>query len=311
MLSSRLVILSQVAGFSKPDSVRLLSRMPTIKHILFPLDFSAAGVAAIPYVRALANQFHAQVTLLSVVPPAWIAPPGLIVSPIGSDPEALESALETHLAKLSIEGLESSPARRTAVGDPAVKIAEFTRDNGVDLVMIPTHGHGLFRGLLLGSVTSKVLHDVHCPVWTAAHAEKQHAHETPRQILCALDGSDKSLALAQWAADFSRQVGGSLQFLHVVRTISDWLSLESEQSLQEELRAEARTRIETMLKSGGLDLPLRIAVGEIVGTITEDARQEGADLIVLGRGALHETLGRLRTHAHGIIQRSPCPVLSV
>jgi nucleotide-binding universal stress UspA family protein len=66
-----------------------------------------------------------------------------------------------------------------------------------------------------------------------------------------------------------------------------------------------------MLKSGGWDLPLRVAVGEIVNTITEEARQEGADLIVLGRGAMHETLGRLRTHAHGIIQRSPCPVLSV
>jgi nucleotide-binding universal stress UspA family protein len=60
-----------------------------------------------------------------------------------------------------------------------------------------------------------------------------------------------------------------------------------------------------------LDLPLRVAVGEVVATITEEARQEGADLIVLGRGALHETLGRLRTHAHEIIQRSPCPVLSV
>ena len=201
--------------------------------------------------------------------------------------------------------------RVTALGDPAEKIAEFTRDNRVDLVMLPTHGHGLFRSLLLGSITAKVLHDVHCPVWTAAHASKQHAQEAPRKILCALDGSDKSLALVQWAADFSRQVGASLQLLHVVRTISDWLSLESEQGLQEELRAESRTRIEAMLKSGGWDLPLRVAVGEIVNTITEEARQEGADLIVLGRGAMHETLGRLRTHAHGIIQRSPCPVLSV
>ena len=56
----------------------------------------------------------------------------------------------------------------------------------------------------------------------------------------------KKPALAQWAADFSRQVGASLQFLHVVRTISDWLSLESEQELQEELRTESRSRIETM-----------------------------------------------------------------
>jgi nucleotide-binding universal stress UspA family protein len=285
--------------------------MSNIRHILFPLDFSTPGMAAIPYARALANRFHAKLTVLSVVPPAWVSPPGLIPPPVGSDPVALENALQAHLDKLAIDGLESAPTRLTAVGDPAVKIAEFTRDNAVDLVMIPTHGHGLFRGLLLGSVTSKVLHDVHCPVWTAAHAEKQLAHELPRKILCALDGSEKSVALVRWAADFSRQVGASLQLLHVLRPISDWLSLESEQALQEELRAESRARIESSLKSAGLDLPLRIAVGEIVATITEEARQEGADLIVLGRGAIHETLGRLRTHAHAIIQRSPCPVLSV
>lgn len=285
--------------------------MPTIKHILFPLDFSAAGMAAVPYVRALANQFHSRVTVLSVVPPAWVTPPGLIPPTTGSDPEALQNTLQEHLDKLALDGFESAPARLTALGDPADKIAEFTRDNQVDLVMLPTHGHGVFRGLLLGSVTSKVLHDVHCPVWTAAHAEKQHAQPVPHKILCAVDGSEKSLALAQWAADLGREVGASLQLLHVVRTISDWLSLESEQALQEELRAEARSRMEAMLKSGGLNLPLRIAVGEIVNTITEEARQEGSDLIVLGRGAMHETLGRLRTHAHGIIQRSPCPVLSV
>src|SRR5665213_1771821 len=275
--------------------------MPNIKHILFPLDFSAAGTAAIPYVRALANQLHARVTVLSVVPPAWVTPPGLIPPPVGSDPTALQNALQAHLDRLAIDGLESPPARVTAVGDPAVKIAEFTRDNAVDLVMLPTHGHGLFRGLLLGSVTSKVLHDVHSPVWTGAHPEKQHDGEQPRKILCALDGSETSLALAKWAADFSRQAGAGLQLLHVVRTIIDWLSLESEQELQEELRTESRNRIETSLKSGGLDLPLRVAVGEIVATITEEARQEGADLIVLGRGAMHETLGRLRTHAHAII----------
>jgi nucleotide-binding universal stress UspA family protein len=285
--------------------------MPTIRHILFPLDFSAAGMAAVPYLRALANQFHAKVTVLSVVPPAWVSPPGLIPPPAGSNPVALQEALQEHLDKLTIDGLELPPARLTALGDPALKIAEFTRDNAVDLVMLPTHGHGLFRGLLLGSITSKVLHDVHCPVWTAAHAEKQHAPPLPGKILCALDGSEKSAALAKWAFEFSRQVGASLQFLHVVRTISDWLSFESEQALQEELRAESRGRIEASLKSAGLDLPLRVAVGEIVQTIAEDARQEGADLIVLGRGAMHETLGRLRTHAHGIIQRSPCPVLSV
>jgi nucleotide-binding universal stress UspA family protein len=285
--------------------------MPTIKHILLPFDFSSAGTAAMPYVRALANKFHAKVSVLSVVPPAWVTPPGLIVSPAGSDPDVMLETLKDHLEKLQFEGFDSQPVRATGLGDPAAKIAEFTRDNKVDLVMMPTHGHGLFRRLLLGSVTSKVLHDVDCPVWTGSHAETQHAEEIPRRILCALDASESSVALAEWAADFSNQVGASLQLLHVVRPVSDWLAIESEQELQEELRSTARSRIESSFRAGGIELPLRVAVGEIVSTITEQAREEGADLILVGRGAMHESFGDLKTHVHGIIQRSPCPVLSV
>jgi nucleotide-binding universal stress UspA family protein len=285
--------------------------MPAIRHILFPFDFSAAGTAAIPYVRALATRFHARVTVFSVVPPAWVSPPGIVGPPAVAEPEALQSALQAHLDKLPLEGLDTTPVRLTALGEPAEEIAEFTRDNAVDLVMIPTHGHGLFRRMLLGSVASKVLHDVHSPVWTAAHAETQHSHDVPRKILCALDGSERSAALARWAAEFSGQLGASLEFVHVVRKLGDWLSLQGEQTLEEKMRAESAGRIENLLQSAGLNAPAQIAMGEIVETIVEQAREECSDLIVLGRGAIHDTLGRLRTHAHGIIQHSPCPVLSV
>lgn len=286
--------------------------MPTIQHILFPYDFSPAGDHAVPYLRALASRLGAKVTLFSVVPPAWTEPPALIAPRVGVDPEEfrneiqgrLDETLKTELAGLNVE-------RITALGDPAVKITEFAQDNRVGLIMMPTHGMGLFRSLLLGSVTSKVLHDVHSAVWTAAHSEKQHAKEFPQKILCALDGSERSLALAQWAVEFSRQMGASLQLLHVVRPVSDWLSLDVERTLQEEARQESRNRIEAMMKSGGVETPLRVAVGEIVPAVDEEARQEGADLIILGRGVIHASLGRLRTHARGIIQHSPCPVISV
>jgi hypothetical protein len=32
---------------------------------------------------------------------------------------------------------------------------------------------------------------------------------------------------------------------------------------------------------------------------------------VIGRGKLHETLGRLRTNSYAIIRQSPCPVISI
>lgn len=286
--------------------------MPNINHILFPFDFSSRGVQAAPFVCALAQRFDARVTLFSTIPPVWeLAPIG--TGAIAGDSVAewtrglksqLDQALVSELAGVTVERVVDS-------GDPALRIAEFARTHTVDLIMMPTHGVGLFRSLLIGSATAKVLHDVSCPVWTATHAEEERARPAPRTILCAVDDGDGSGALMQWAAAFAARSGATLKLLHVVEPITDWPSLEREQARQNEVRDKARARVEAAQRTVGVAAPLRVAVGSIVATVTEDARQEDADLIVIGRGVVSETLGRLRTNAYEIIRQSPCPVLSV
>jgi nucleotide-binding universal stress UspA family protein len=285
--------------------------MQTIKHILFPFDFSAQGVHAAPFVRTLAERFNARVTLLSALPPVWVAPirTDVVAGDAAFDwrsdlKSQLDQALPTELAGVTVERVAES-------GDPGMVIVDYAHANGVDLIVMPTHGVGLFRSLLIGSVTAKVLHDVTCPVWTATHAEEQHARPLPRNILCAVDGGADSSRVLQWAAGFSAQIGATLKLLHVVGPITDWPSLERERALQDHVREEARAKVESIKKVAGVVAPLRVAVGEIVATVTEDARQEDADLILIGRGGVTETLGRLRTHVYGIIRRSPCPVVSV
>ena len=231
---------------------------------------------------------------------------------VGIDPQAMERDLRSRLERtLTTEYLGIPVQRVTASGDPAWKITEFAHSNAVDLIMMPTHGGGLFRSLLIGSVTAKVLHDVKCPVWTATHAEEQRSRDVPRTIVCAIDGTDKTAAQMQWAETFSKKIGATLKLLHVVSPISDWLDLPNERELQEHIRDEARRKLEPLRQSAGIDVPVRIAVGQVANTVAEEAKQEGADLIIIGRGSLQSPLGRLRTHAYGIIQKSPCPVLSV
>src|SRR5689334_17044250 len=58
--------------------------------------------------------------------------------------------------RLVTEGLNVT--RTVEVGDAAHRITQYVDEHGVDLVVVPTHGRGKFRRLLLGSVTSKVLH---------------------------------------------------------------------------------------------------------------------------------------------------------
>ena len=286
--------------------------MAMIKHILFPFDFSKQGLLAAPFVRAIANRFEARITLVGVIPPAW-AMPSADLPPLATvDIEAMKCDLESRIdTALSKEFAGLAVQRVTTLGDPAFKIAEFAHSDAVDLIMMPTHGFGLYRSLLIGSVTDKVLHDAKCPVWTATHAEEQHSRDMPRTILCAVDGTPRTPALMQWAAEFSQRMGASLKMLHVATRISDWLSLPGERELQEQVRDEARAKIDALKRTAGVEAPVRIAVGQIVDTITEEAREEGADLVLIGRGSLQSPLGRLRTHAYGIIQKSPCPVVSV
>ena len=285
--------------------------MPTIKHILFPFDFSRQGLLAVPFVKGVAQKFGARLTLFGVVPPVWDVPlagmPAVMI-----DTEDMENDLYSRLDKALTQEFAGLDFRcQTRAGDPALQIIDFAHGNGVDLIMMPTHGCGLFRTLLIGSVTAKVLHDAKCPVWTATHSEEQRTPPTPRVVMCAVEGTPKAPALMQWAAEYAQRMDANLRLLHVVPRISDWLALQQERELQEQVRDQARAKIDDLKTSAGVDAPVRVAVGNVSSTVIEEARQEGADLIVIGRGTLQAPLGRLRTHAYSIIQGSPCPVVSV
>jgi nucleotide-binding universal stress UspA family protein len=66
------------------------------------------------------------------------------------------------------------------------------------------------------------------------------------------------------------------------------------------LQRDAGTNFEVCLEGGSAAHVIRAA-----------AFHHEADLVVIGRGSIHETFGRLRTNAYNIIRDSPCPVLSV
>ncbi len=286
--------------------------MSSIQHILFPFDFSPAGSRTALYVAAFANRMSAKVTLFSAVPPIWNEPLAGMGPVVVQDPDELNRQVKKRLDETFTQELAGIEVERIAgTGDPATLITEFAHNQNVDLIMMPTHGFGLFRSLLLGSVTAKVLHDSKCPVWTSAHTEKQESPHLPSKVLCAIDGTSESFIVLEWAAAFCRDVAASLNLLHVVRPASDWLALESERDLQESLRQQAQARIQDILRTAAVDAPLRVTVGEIAATVAEEAREQAVHLVLLGRGSLQSTMGRLRTHEYGIIQSSPCPVVSV
>jgi nucleotide-binding universal stress UspA family protein len=76
--------------------------------------------------------------------------------------------------------------------------------------------------------------------------------------------------------------------------------VESAHAEIRKLQNQAGTDVEVCLEGGGVSTVVRMA-----------ALGHDADLVVIGRGKLHETLGRLSTNAYAIIRNSACPVMSV
>ena len=281
--------------------------MSPITHILFPFDFSDRCCHAVPFVGAAANRFGAKITVINVVQPLGDAGMG---GPATVDPGEVTRELKAKLNSLLTKEFQYLRIERVVeCGDPAQAIIDFAQSSDVDLLMMPIHGYGSIRTFLLGSVAAKVLHDAQCPVWTAVHLDEPPGrdHVACRKILCAVGGTPKDISLIDWAARLARHTGATLRLVHVVPGMERWPAGQFDRSCEEEMN-EAQQTIENLLNTGGINARLCVATGDVGEGVCGEARRYYADLVVIGRGMLQETVGR---HAYGIIGQSPCPVLSV
>ncbi len=286
--------------------------MSEFNHILFPVDFSARCRSVRPFANALARQFRSKLTLLHVVeiPTAWYA--GMDGGyPIVIDVPAMEAEAAGALNKF----LEEPDAVETIVksGDPASEIIQFAEQSHADLILMPTHGYGKFRSLLLGSVAAKVLHDAECPVWTATHTESLDLakHVVCKSIMGALDLNPGSVALIQRYASLAREFGAKLRLVHAVPAASVDPQPGFDQEFVHALLQSAREKIVLLQAEAGTDLEACVGGGPVSRVVRDEALTHDADLIFRGRGIIQERFGQLRSNAYAIIRDAPCPVLSL
>ncbi len=78
---------------------------------------------------------------------------------------------------------------RAEESEPGTLIDEVVAQENIDLVMMPTHGHGPMRRMLLGSITGKVLHDVQATVFTGVGSTLAgHQPSVPVSLHCLVRG---------------------------------------------------------------------------------------------------------------------------
>ena len=205
------------------------------------------------------------------------------------------------------------PSRRGARAMPRKPSTIMRESNGMDLIMMPTHGYGLFRTLLLGSVTAKVLHDTPCPVWTGVHVEDAPAVSPEfTTIMCAVDRTEDSIATMRFACRLAHDNQASKLFLvHAIPGAEVAPEKYFDADLRQYLEQDARKTIAQLQETAGVAAPLCLGAGEVSHVVRDSALGHSADLIVIGRGRATRTLGRLRSNVYSIIREAPCPVISV
>jgi nucleotide-binding universal stress UspA family protein len=293
--------------------------MTKISRILLPVDFSERCLGMTHYARALAEKYGAEIILLHVINPVFVAPEvGMAPAAVIATPRWLIKEKSKLMDEFAASDLAGSRVRRLVYeGIPEAQIAEMAQSDDVQLVIMPTHGYGVLRRFLIGSVTAKVLDDVTCPVLTGVHMEK-HAYDSTEEfpaIACALDlksgSADTLLAAATLANDF----GSKLGVVHICPQAG-----RDNQANPADLKPQLQELVSQQLAANNLSFePGRLACsvesGEIAPSICSFAERIGAKILVVGRGRNHAAEGapggRLVTNTYAIIRQSPCPVLSV
>ena len=202
--------------------------MLSIQKILVPVVFTDTSRHVSHQAAWLALRFHAEMILLHVVPPLSY-PFGVLES--GDEITARD--LHAHIVQRAQKDLDQAlrpelsgiaVTRVLLRGDPAHEIVKTARDRNVDLIVMSTHGHGMFYRFLLGSVTAKVLHESHCSVWTGAHVEEDPpAREfSIRRVLCSVDLSAHSRHTASLAAELATALDATLTFVHITSGVEVW-----------------------------------------------------------------------------------------
>lgn len=122
-------------------------------------------------------------------------------------------------------------------------------------------------------------------------------------ILVPLDVGESCEAIVAWAADWARLTRARLLFLHVLPQVNAYATpVFVDQRTYDDYYARARESATRRLEhfaaqavAAGIEASIRVRIGFAAEEILEAAREEGADLIILGthgrRGLAHLVLG--------------------
>jgi len=205
------------------------------RRIMVPLDGSSFSESAIPLAVALAHKTGAELRLVHVVIP--LTQQVVIGGEDGAD-GYLSSLAQRIEEESGVQVVPVTRLGRQAVGE----LSYYSAEEGVDLIVMATHGWGGLQRAWLGSVADGLIREARVPVIAFRPEEESSQRidgKSVEQIIVPLDGSKLSEAVL----DEALKLGGEEATYILVRVVpvgppSSSISGAVELSLRQELLEE-------------------------------------------------------------------------
>ncbi len=145
-----------------------------IRKILIPTDGSDYSRYATDYAVNLCQALRAEIVLVSVVDVRYdmYDAYGEVPAPARMEElirEQVSKSLDKSAAEIQAKGIKVKKILK--IGDVIREILEVVTQEGVDLIVIGTHGRKGISRFLLGSTTEKLIRSATCPVLTVRPPE--------------------------------------------------------------------------------------------------------------------------------------------
>ena len=289
-------------------------------HILVPLDGSSLAECALPHAVAIAQVYGSRITLMQVLEPSRAISPGGLGSLLGWHCDEIEATayLDGCAARLREAGLSVQSTLQE--GSTVERIAQFTQDQDVSLVVLSSHGRSGLNGCNLGGTAQKAVLHAHVSVMIVRASRPFTDAVTGlryRRMLVPLDGSQRAEWVLPVATALARSCGSQLLVARVVRRPDTCchvplaqVDIDLVDQLVEHQRSQGVHYLEQLRPRLPPDTQTRLLDGGSASEGLQDlAAQEDVDLVITsahGHGGTRWTYGSV---ALNFIAYGATPVL--
>ena len=275
-----------------------------LRHIVAATDESDAGRHAVRAAIELATRAGARVTVMRAMPAPRAAPEKAPpVEPAADEADRSSIERRERWAEARHPALEPAATVSFAVayGLPGVEIPRFAERERADLLVLGRKPRSLKTRLIVGDTADAVARRSLLPcLFVPADGT------LPRDVLVAIDGSDRGMVVLAAAEDFARQVGTDLHAVTVEACRPEepaQLAAAVPASRSLHLGRQVRTAVRRELE---------VRRGDAVEQILAAVHERQADVLVIGchRGGPPGIIDAGST-SRRLAHTAPCAVLTV